>query len=177
MDQKELISIARLSIWLDNYDDIFSDFDSRTITERALSDDFIHEARKMLKEKPDGHVELKMLLPQELRDAETEKVIITSLHKQFTHFANSLKMEMKATRKQGYLMCFVGFVLMIATAYMGTHSNKMFYISALQVVIEPAGWFLTWTGFDKIFSNIRKRSSELDFNEKMAHSEIIFLAI
>ncbi len=50
--QKELLNKARLSIWLDIYDDIFSDFDSRPFHERALSDDFIHEAKKMAKEKP-----------------------------------------------------------------------------------------------------------------------------
>jgi hypothetical protein len=177
MDQKELMSIASLSIWLDTYDDIFSDFDSRPITERALSDDFIHEARKMIKEKPDGQVELKLLLPEESRDSETESEVIKSIHRQFNHFASAIKLEMKSTRKKGYLMCITGFVLMISTAYIGTFINKMFYISALQVILEPAGWFLTWTGFDQIFANLRKRSPEVDFNEKMAHSEIIFRAI
>ncbi len=177
MDHEELISSARLSIWLDHYDDIFSDFDSRTITERALSDDFIHEARKMLKEKPNGQVELKLLVPEGLRNSETEKVVILSVHRQFNRFANVIKIEMKRIRKQGYLMCSIGFALMIAATYIGSFSNKMFYVTALQVIIEPAGWFLTWTGFDNIFANMRKRSPELDFNEKMAQSEIIFLSI
>ncbi len=177
MDQKELISQARLSIWLDTYDDIFSDFDSRPISDRALSDDFIHEARKMIKEKPDGQVELKLLLPQEQRNSETESVVIKSIHRQFNHFASAIKSDMKMKRKRAYMFCGIGFILMISTAYIESFAVKTFYIRALQVILEPAGWFLTWTGFDHIFANIRNTRPDLRFNEKMAHSEIVFLAL
>jgi hypothetical protein len=34
------------SIWLDEYDDIISDFDPWLYSERALSDGFINEAKK-----------------------------------------------------------------------------------------------------------------------------------
>ena len=177
MDQEGLINSARLSIWLDTYDDIFSGFDSRNYPERALSDDFIHEARKMIKEKPDGQVELKLLMPEGLRDPKTEAIVIKSIHRQFGHFAQLIKAEMKKIRVQGYLMCAIGFILMIISAYLITLTNKIFYISALQVVIEPAGWFLVWTGFDHLFVSFRKRSPEYVFNQKMANSDIIFLSI
>jgi hypothetical protein len=177
MDQEGIINSARLSIWLDTYDDIFSDFDSRDYQQRALSDDFIHEARKMVKEKPDGQVELKLLMPEELRNENTEEIIAKSVHRQFSHFAQVIKTEMKNIRLQGFLMCATGFILMIVAAYLTTLINKIFYISALQVIIEPAGWFLVWTGFDHIFNSFRKRSPEYIFNKKMAESDIIFLSI
>jgi len=177
MDQEGILNSARLSIWLDTYDDIFSDFDSRDYPERALSDDFIHEARKMIKEKPDGQVELKLLMPEALRNPKTETIITNSIHRQFSHFARRIKTEMKNIRLQGILMCAIGFVLMIIAAYLITLINKIFYVSALQVIIEPAGWFLVWTGFDHIFNSFRKRSPEYMFNKKMADSDIIFLSI
>lgn len=39
-------SRAEISIWLDSYNDIFSDFDSRPISLRSLSDDFITQVKK-----------------------------------------------------------------------------------------------------------------------------------
>src|SRR5690349_704077 len=51
-DQKALLIKSELSIWLDTYDDIFSDFDPRPLNERALSDDFLSEARKMARDTP-----------------------------------------------------------------------------------------------------------------------------
>jgi len=35
--------MAELSLWLDSYDDIYSDFDARTLLKRRVSEDFIHE--------------------------------------------------------------------------------------------------------------------------------------
>src|SRR4051812_10842504 len=78
-----LLSKSELSIWLDNYDDIFSSFDSRPVAERTLSDDFITEARKMAREKVSGHIELKLLMPAKARHKATEEAIIKSLHERF----------------------------------------------------------------------------------------------
>src|SRR4051812_46940136 len=94
-ENKELLRKAELSIWLDTYDDIFSDFDPRPYSERALSDDFINEARKMVREKPTGTIELKLLMPSELRNNETENIIINSLHSHFKIYANQLYTEKK----------------------------------------------------------------------------------
>lgn len=48
---KRLIPSQNISIWLDTYDDIFSDFDYRQFSEKALSDDFLTELQKMYREK------------------------------------------------------------------------------------------------------------------------------
>jgi hypothetical protein len=177
MEPDGIINIARLSIWLDTFDDIFSDFDPRSYEERALSDDFINESRKMVKEKPDGEVELKLQLPKYLRNTETEAVVIKRIHRHFHQFAENTKKEINSIRRQGYLMCIIGFIIMIAAANLVTVSNKTIYMNALQIILEPAGWFFVWTGFDHLFENVRKRKPELNFNQKMAESEIIFISI
>jgi hypothetical protein len=177
MDTDVIINSARLSIWLDTYDDIFSDFDPRGYEERALSDDFVNEARKMVKEKPDGEVELKLLLPMAARDINSEKIIIKRMHRHFSQFAEHSTKEMNDIRRKGYLMCIIGFIVMIVAANLVTISNKTFYINALQIILEPAGWFFVWTGFDHLFENARKRKPEIIFNQKMAKSEIIFISI
>ena len=43
--------MANLELWLDSYNDIYSDFDSRHYSKRRISEDFIQELRLGLKHK------------------------------------------------------------------------------------------------------------------------------
>jgi hypothetical protein len=175
IEKKELLSKSELSIWLDEYDDIFSDFDSRPIDERSLSDDFLVEVRKMVREKPTGSISLKLLIPAGKRKKEIEAVAIKNLHTYFRHAATAIHNEMRKTRQRGILLSVLGFVFMIGTAYVVSISSRSFFFIALQIVLEPSGWFMVWTGMDNIFYNTRRRKPNLEFNIKMAHAEIIFV--
>jgi len=175
-EKKKLLSKSELSIWLDRYEDIFSDFDSRPFSERTLSDDFIIEAKKMAKEKSTGAIELKLLMPAQLRQKNTEEIIIKSLHVHFRRFAHLLKDEMKQAKKKGFLLCVLGFSIMIGAVYFAGLAEKNFLNNALRVIMEPAGWFFVWTGFDLIFYLSRKKKSEFNFMDRMAHAEIKFLS-
>lgn len=56
---------TEISIWVDTYDDVFSDFDSRPYDNRELSDDFLTEVRKMVRSNAPGKVELKFHLMED----------------------------------------------------------------------------------------------------------------
>ncbi|MBK6275849.1 MAG: hypothetical protein IPF58_14690 [Saprospirales bacterium] len=49
--EQESSDIYEISIWLDAYDDIFSSFDSRPLSERTVSDDFLSEVKKFVMKK------------------------------------------------------------------------------------------------------------------------------
>ena len=175
-ETKDLLSKSELSIWLDDYDDVFSDFDSRPIAERSLSDDFLVEVRKMVREKPTGSVELKLLIPNDKRKKDMDAIVVKNLHTYFRHSALTIQAEMDKTRRRGVIMSVFGFVVMIITAYIVSISNRGFFFNALQIVFEPSGWFIVWSGMDNIFYNARRRKPNLEFNTKMAHAEIIFIS-
>jgi hypothetical protein len=174
-EKNELLSKSELSIWLDDYDDVFSDFDSRPINERSLSDDFLVEVRKMVREKPSGRVELKLLIPVNKHNKELEAIVVKNLHTYFRQSASNIQTEIAKVRRRGILLTILGFALMIITAYVVYISSSSFFFKALQIVLEPSGWFMVWTGMDNIIYNNRRRKPNLDFNQKMSHAEIIFL--
>jgi hypothetical protein len=176
IEKERLLRQSELSIWLDTYDDIFSDFDSRPFSERALSDDFISEAKKMVKEKRSGAISLKLLMPTQQRDKKTEDTIIKSLRVHFRTFASQLQEEMKQKKKQGLLLITGGIIIIICTAFLANISTTNFFINALRIILEPAGWFFTWTGFDHVFYLSRNKKPELDFLSRMGHAEIKFLS-
>ena len=72
-----------LSLWLDDYDDIYSDFDSRNYLKRRVSSDFINELRISLKNKNEKINDLVILLPQGKRDTSTEQKITRNLKNYF----------------------------------------------------------------------------------------------
>jgi len=76
--------MSELSLWLDYYDDIYSDFDSRHYLRRRISEDFLHELRMAKKYKKERATDLLLLLPQDKREDESEKIIISSLKDFFT---------------------------------------------------------------------------------------------
>ena len=66
--KQNFLKLSQITLTLDKYGDIFSDFDPRSYIERALSIDFLSEIRRASREKPNGVIELKMLIPKKVRN-------------------------------------------------------------------------------------------------------------
>ena len=173
-ETQKFLNEPEISIWIDKYDDVFSDFDSRPFADRALSDDFLRELRKMASGKTSGAIELKFNLLDDQRNSESEAIIINNLNTHFRHIADALKSEQRQTLHKGYTLLGLGFGLMIFLVYLTTISAKGAYLNGIYLMLEPVGWFMTWTGLDHVFQNSRKANSALDFNSRMAYAQITF---
>jgi hypothetical protein len=172
--EKVLLSKSELSIWLDRYEDIFSDFDPSPYSERILSDDFLHEVRKRTHEKDTGKIQLRLLLPENVRNKETEAVIIRHLHAHFKHETLLLAEHKKKMTRKGWLLTLCGLTVMTFAAWLIYISAQNFPISMLRVVTEPAGWFLVWTGLEQVFYTTQKINPDLYFYKRMNKAEISF---
>lgn len=173
----EVTGKSELSLWLDSYNDIFSDFDSRGFNERTLSDDFLNEVRKMAKEKPAAKIELKLLIPTSVRNTESEAVIVKNMHSYFMHFFSAIELEKKSEYRQGIRMTLSGFIIMSISIYVAGLSDHSFFYNAARVILEPAGWFMVWTGLDHLYTNTRRKNHEYIFYSRMAHAVINFVAV
>jgi len=93
-----IIREGNISMILDSYDDIFSDFDPRPYEQKALSDDFLVECKKAAEDKK-TEVELRMLIPQTKRNPEAESKIKKRLRNHFqSHYKQ--KQEEKDKKKR-----------------------------------------------------------------------------
>lgn len=163
-----------ISIWIDRYDDVFSEFDSRPFSDRALSDDFLREVRKITSEKKTGEIRLKFHVMEDQRNEESEIIIINNLNKHFLHIAEMLKTEQRQDLHRGYLLLGLGSLLILFLFYLTTIPGEIPYISGIHLMLEPVGWFMTWTGLDHVFQISRKSKSNLDFNKRMSVAKIAF---
>lgn len=170
----DLLKKSEISLWIDTYDDIFSDFDPRPYLQRALSDDFLYEAKKASHDTKSG-IELKFLIAKDIRNAEKEALIKKRLHEHFKKHVIELRGETGSIVRQGIFFVLAGIILMfIATFILAKYPEKNLFPAFFVVLLEPGGWFLLWEGLNLIIFKSKQGSPDLKFYEKMSKCEIGF---
>ncbi len=164
-----------IDLYLDSYEDIFSDFDPRTYSQKALSEDFSSELMKASRDKEDGRVHVILLVPKHKRAKKDEELILKRLKDHFIKHWHFHQKDKKKTVFQGLLFVFFGIITMLlATMVLFTLEEGSMLSSFLIVLLEPAGWFLFWEGLNITVFESRKINPELDFYSKMAKAKIEF---
>ena len=100
--------LKEISIILDVWDDIFSDFDPRPLDERALSEDFISELKKRYRETTKGNLLISFFAPKGLKDEKSEQVVVNRLKKYFKYRALQDRREIYTMRKKGVVFILIG---------------------------------------------------------------------
>ena len=178
--KQKLLQMSEVSLVLDTYDDIFSDFDPRSYEHRALSFDLLSEIKRATRENNYGVIELHFLIPGEKKKAESEARIKKRLKEHFKRHYEMLEKEVLGYKKRGALLAIGGFAVAILGAIFlrplsGVPGDSWILINGvLFVLMEPASWFAIWTGFDSIWNNWREIEPDLEFYKKMTRCEITF---
>ena len=174
MKQKEEIILreGNISLILDSYDDIFSDFDPRPYTVKQLSDDFLTECKKASVDK-DKELELRFLVPKHKRNTNHEYEIRKRLRTHFQKHYKEKEEEIKGIKKEGLVWFFLGAVVMLMSTYV--YKFPGFLFEFIFVISQPAGWFFFWEGLGKIFKDAVQKKPDYEFYRKMSKSRIYFL--
>lgn len=166
--------MAELNLWLDSYDDIYSDFDSRNYLKRRISEDFLHELHTEKKYKEEHAGEMVLLLPKEGRDEQSEKIIADSLTDFFT---SQFRFHLDKCRKKmnnGFLFLISGIICMLLNSWVSYNAAESFLAIGLKVLLEPAGWFLLWAAFDFLFYDFAELKRERNFYKELSEMHIHF---
>src|ERR1035437_403037 len=174
---KQLDFSRNISIWIDKYDDIFSDFDPRPFSERNVSDDFLNELRKVSREDNFHINELRLLVPEKNRNQESENIISKHLHAFFRKNVHAWQEKVTKLRAQGVLFVIISVFLLMGASYISSLKSGNIILHVLLVLLEPAGWFLIWRGLDNLIGSSREETPELDFYNKIVKSKIVFVSI
>lgn len=160
-----------ISFRLNSYDDIFSSFDIRPYTHRALSVDFLSEIKRASLDKGVGEVELTFYLPENKREESREASIKERLSAHFNKHYRLLLKERRRITRIGLFMTLVGVICMVAATFVIFEDpTRNLFLSFLVVFLEPAAWFLLWEGLDELIFGPKEINSELSFYRKMSHT-------
>lgn len=180
IEEDEIIKHAMLrkseiSVLLKVYDDIFSDFDPRPYPQRAISDDFLLEAKKATQDRA-GAFQLRFMIPQNKRKLDQEVLIKKRLRDHFRKHALLLEKEVTNTKRKGWSMALAGAFMLVLAVLISLYGGEGVWTHVFLVLLEPAGWFTAWTGLDEIYYTARQKKPDLDFYQKMASVEILFIS-
>ncbi len=174
--EQRIKDIKEISIAIDTWDDIFSDFDPRPLNERDLSEDFIAELKKRYRATRTGGFRVSIYAPVALKDEKAEKTVIQRLKKHFRFWALLRQKQINQIRARG--MVFVGFgIIFLASLTIATYYKLFsnFVIEMLGIILMPLGWFGIWEGFSKIVDTSPVfLQEELQF-EKLSKADYRFI--
>lgn len=175
--RKDLLKKSEFSLWLDSYDDIFSDFDPRPNSQRALSQDFLDESKRATRYTKFGSMQLNLLINEKARDLNEEEIVKKRLHEHFQkHHLMQIKERKKIIRK-GLLFISIGLILLfLATYILVTFGDNTYFISFLLIILEPSGWFFSWEGLNIAIFTSKEQTSDFEFYKKMSNCEINFVS-
>ncbi len=176
-EMKPAAFINLVHIALDNYDDIFSDFDPSPYSSRLLSDDFLKEVQKRYIENKKGNFEVRFSLPATLRSAKTEALIKKRLKDYFTMQLKSIDYELKKQKEKGGIYLVIGFVILSTTILLATYNhNSDFILKLPEILLVPLGWYMTWMGIEKILETPSKLEDQKKFYEKFGKANYQFIS-
>lgn len=171
MEQK-LSSESAISLRLDQYDDIFSDFDIRPYANRALSVDFLDEIKRASCDKREDGIELMLHVPAHARNESDEDTITERLKAHFKKHYHLLLGKKRRVMKFGTIMVIMGIFCMIAATFIIFEDpSQDIFLSFLVVFLEPAAWFLLWEGMDQILFNSKSANPDIEFYRKMSNAQ------
>lgn len=172
LKQSEQLNI---SIIIDTYDDIFSDFDPRPYHERALSEDFVTEVRRRHVPHKKGGLEVRFLVPDRIKDQRIEGLVKRRLKSYFKEEEKELEKRISDRKKRGYIYVFVGALLLSTITIFDFNKPDTLISYLLEVLLVPAGWFGMWEGMGKILERQENLESEKDLYRQLSDSVYTFI--
>jgi len=167
---------GQINFMIDEYQDLFSDFDSRSFDKKSLSDDFLKECRKASVDKKVEGIELQILLPKKIKDEKKEEMIKDRLKNHFIKHYHLLNDEKYKIIKKGLILLFFALLdLAVSTfAHYLLENQNALMLSLFYVVFDPLGILLLWEGVDNLIFGPKKIKEDLNFYFKMSKVKIVF---
>lgn len=162
--EEHIKDIQEISIAIDSWDDIFSDFDPSPLEQRILSEDFLSELKKRYRETQRGNFIITIYAPMFLKDDLTERIVIKRLKQYFKLRHLSTRKEINDARRKGIIFVVFGILfLSVLTLIAYFKMLSLLAIELLGIILMPLGWFGIWEGFSRIIepSPLIKQDLEL----------------
>ncbi|MFH1520362.1 MAG: hypothetical protein ABID61_01830 [Candidatus Micrarchaeota archaeon] len=170
-DLKTISDVMQITqIALDNYDDIFSDFDPSPYGTRLLSEDFLRELSRRYSQKKKGEFIVNFTIPANERSEKTESLIKKRFKDYFKQELKNLEKIQKDKRFDGMIRILVG-ILLSALLITVPELDTTPILTIFSVLL----WYVLWSGFELIFDASREFKRKLVFTENFMKAKYNFV--
>jgi len=173
--RQRIQDLKDISIAIDSWDDIFSDFDPRPMSDRTLSEDFIIELTRRYREGEKGRTVVTIHAPVELRNDPVEHVVINRIRLSLSQRHDQARMIIRRQRLRGLLFVILGFCfLSLLTLIEYKNVVTPLHYKFVEIIMMPLGWFGIWEGVSKIVDVDRMQLLEAKLYHHLAHASYHF---
>jgi hypothetical protein len=167
--------IQDISIAIDSWDDIFSDFDPSPLEQRILSEDFLSELKKRYRETQRGNFLITIYAPLSLRDESSEKIVLKRLKQYFKFRHLGLQKEFNESVGKGLIFVVMG-ILFLSTLTLVAYFKLLgtLALELLSILLMPLGWFGIWEGFSRVIDPAPMLKQDLGLFAKLAKATYKF---
>jgi hypothetical protein len=169
--------MREITIQLDTYEDIFSDFDPRPYSQRELSEDFLKETQRRYLEDKRGRFEIHFTIPSSERDVSEEALIKKRLREHFAVMVRREEEVIRNTKNRGYIYLFAGMAVLLANVYALFELNEASVVyQLLSIILVPAGWYGMYAGMEKVIDAPFEAVNRKNVYEKFEHANYVFMS-
>jgi hypothetical protein len=173
--EEHIRDIQDITIAIDSWDDIFSDFDPSPLEHRILSEDFLAELKKRYRETQRGNFVITIYAPASLKDGLSERLVIKRLKQYFKFRHLALLKEISARIRKGLIFVIMGVIFLASLTFMAYFKVlDDLAIELVGIILMPLGWFGVWEGFSRIIEPSPKAKQDADAFGKLAKAMIKF---
>jgi hypothetical protein len=166
---------VEIAIALDTYDDLFSDFDIRGYSERALSKDFLDELRVQLRRSGiKSGLDIVFLLPSERRDETDEALIIERIRAFYADRREHYRREDGKSKRRSLAFIAIGLALSVAANFI---VGRLGFFPLFNDFILIPSWFFVWSGFEALIKNRDEIGRKKKYYAALYESRTSFRAI
>ncbi|MEW6036173.1 MAG: hypothetical protein AB1529_06170 [Candidatus Micrarchaeota archaeon] len=161
--------LQKADIALDDYDDLFSDFDPSPYEKRLLSEDFISELRRRYAATGKGDFVVNFTLPRSLRSDKTESLIKKRVKEHFRNRVRDIERKTREKANNGAIRLLLGVSLSVA----------LFLVPALETVpvltiFSVLIWYSIWSGLENVLEASSSLNRKKAFAEKFTRADYNF---
>ena len=173
--EEHIKDIQDISIAIDSWDDVFSDFDPSPLEQRILSEDFLLELKKRYRETQRGNFIITIYAPLFLKDEASERIISKRLKQYFKLRHLEIQKDINEARRKGVIFIIVG-MFFLSNLTMITYFKMLtsLVIDLLSIIVMPLGWFCVWEGFSRIIEPSPLLKQDLELFGKLSKAAFKF---
>lgn len=173
--KEQIKEFNEISLAIDSWDDVFSDFDPSPLEYRVLSEDFLLELRKHYRETPRGSYVITIYAPAVLKDDVSERLVVKRLKQYFKFRHLAAQKEINVCVKKGIIFVLFGIVFLSSLILIAHYQllSKL-VIELLSIVFMPLGWFGIWEGFSRIIEPAPLLKQDLELFSKLSKTSFKF---
>ena len=105
---------------------------------------------------------------------ETENQIVERLNRHFNEQYKEAQYKHRKKVRAGWILIAAGLAIMVINAWISIEYPEHKIIMASKVILEPAGWFMMWTGLDILFTDRKSLYKEMLLFRSLSSMKIQF---